>query len=131
MSPEDNNSMKAVRIRLNVIIGEELSFKPIQCPSYLLDMNDSRDIRGCFISELEPEAIIPLLLERFEKFTDVQMGWRMDLGTWVTYRVVKKGQQSFAMSLTAPGINVDMRNDPKVNQHKTVGKYFIPHDDVK
>ncbi|MGY2896178.1 hypothetical protein, partial [Deinococcus sp. UYEF24] len=89
--------------------------------------SNKSDINTCFVSLRPPEELIPLLSDALKTFSEVSMGWRMDLGTWTTFRKFESNQQ-FSVTLTAPGLREDTRNDPKVNKEGTVATLFMGYD---
>ncbi|MGY2896279.1 hypothetical protein [Deinococcus sp. UYEF24] len=107
----------------------DVGLNPIKCPEYLRDEESLRpgDVNTCFVSARQPEELIPLLSDALKAFSEVSMGWRMDLGTWTTHRKFKSNQE-FSVTLTAPGLREDARSDPKVNKAGTVATLFMGYD---
>ena len=107
----------------------DLGMRTIECPQYLRvdDILRPGDVYTCFVSAQQPEELIPLLSDTLKAFSKVSMGWRMDLGTWTTHREFKSGQE-FSVTLTAPGLRDDARNDPKVNKEGTIATLFMGYD---
>ncbi|WP_407571450.1 hypothetical protein [Deinococcus altitudinis] len=116
--------------RINQVL-LDAGLRPIECPVYLQDTlgirSDKSDVNTCFVSSQLPEELMPLLSDGLKAFSEVSMGWRMDLGTWTTFRKFKSNQQ-FSVTLTAPGLREDTRNDPKIKEEGTIAMLFMGYD---
>ncbi|AZI44483.1 hypothetical protein EHF33_16335 (plasmid) [Deinococcus psychrotolerans] len=129
--PSTLEEMKQTAKKLDETALNIANFKSISCPKYYSDLIEKNDIIHCFVSSLEPEALIPLLSQELEKFANVDMGWRMDVGIWTTFRSTKDNGQKFSFSLTASGMTKKTREDPQLKNYKTIARCFISYDDNK
>ena len=80
----------------------DVGLRPIQCSRYIQDENSLRPggVKSCFVPLQQPEELIPLLSNALKTFSEVSMGWRIDLGTWTTARKFRSNQE-LSVTLTA------------------------------
>lgn len=122
-----NMSVKDVADDLNTVL-RKLNLTTIPCPDYAKPRTAKANpeiVDGCFTSDSNPESLLDDLSEELQARGEVQIGWRMDVGRWLSSYLWKGEKYVVFVTLTAPGQNRTIAADPTMKTVGSLGTYTI------
>lgn len=122
-----NMTLQEISTDLNAVL-KKLDLKVIPCPDYEKPIGGETNpqiIEGCFTSTSEPESLLSHFSEALQARGEVQIGWRMDIGRWLSSYLWKGDKYVLFVTLTAPGQSRMISADPEMKGVGSLGTYTI------
>ena len=88
----ENRNLENTNRTIKSMFINGLQMKEIECPTVSYGIAEKGDVRYCFGSSLEPEELINMISNSFEPIATTRMGWREDIGIWITTYQLNKSK---------------------------------------
>ncbi len=130
MSTQPKN-LDAAIIILSDTVKENLKYHIVDCPPGFKSKSSKYVQQRCFTVERDPEELLPEISKELEKYGQLGMQWRLDVGFWVTTYDFEGEKFGVLVSLTSSQDSTFKEDNPNYEGMKTFGRFIINDERTK